>query len=194
MSELRWASRVSPEKIRKLYADESKNILEHDLLQEVGISFYARAESIIATNRIHLQSIVTCPVCHKDIARSDKNMYICECGWSISSEDAHLSYKGQQFIGPSIVEFAEKFISDWDKAANDANKQMMAIDFLIHRFHWEMTERPTRPVAVNYIDGTMTNVTQLILELAFSEDITKRKNYEDWIQNKELSAKIWGAE
>jgi hypothetical protein len=191
MAEIRWAQRVEHYKIRQLYVNNAKCILDNDLLQDVGISFYVRAESVIAANRIHEKNIVECPACHKDIIMSDENQYICECGWNISSKELHLTYKGKQLIGPSIVEFAEKFIRDWNIAAGDANKQMMAIDFLIHRFHWEMTKCPTRPVAVNYIKGKASQIINLISELAFTDDITGRENHEHWLKNKKLSDEIW---
>ena len=191
MSEIRWAPRVSPKKIRRLYEDDAKNIVNRDLLLDVGISFYARAESIIAIHRIHTQGIAPCPVCRRDVVVSEER-YVCECGWSIGAKDLHLTYKGQQTTGASIIGFAEKFIDDWNRALDDPGEQMKAIDFLIHRFHWEMTEQPSRPVAVNYIDSTMTNVTKLILELAYSGDITRKKNREEWLNNRELASKIWG--
>ena len=194
MSEIRWAPRVSPEKIRRLYLDDARHIINHELLLDVGLSFYARAESIIAINRIHMQNIMNCPVCRKDITMSEDDHYHCGCGWEISSKDLHMTYKGKQAVGPSIVEFAEKFIGDWNRALNDPGAQMKAIDFLIHRFHWEMIQRPTRPVAVNYIEGTMTKVTELILELAFNDDITKTENRESWLKNKALSNEIWNKE
>jgi len=188
---IKWATRVSPDKIRQLYADDARQIINHDLLQDVGIAFYARAEAIIEINRIHMQNIATCPACKTDI-RLRENSYSCNCGWCITQKDLHHTYKGKQAVGPSIVEFAEKFIRDWNRAAGDARKQMIAIDFLIHRFHWEMTERPTRPVAVNYIDGSMGKVTALILELAESDDISRVKNREEWVKNQSLARQIWG--
>jgi hypothetical protein len=190
MNGIKWALRVSPEKIRRLYISDAKGIIDNDLLQEVGISFYARAESIIAINKIHTQEVVKCPICRNDVHKSD-NKYLCECGWVIGSKELHQTYKGQQATGLSIIEFAKKFIRDWNGAANNPNKQMMAIDFLIHRFHWEMMQKPTRPVAVNYIDGTMTKITDLILELAYSDDITKKENRKEWLENKKLADEIW---
>ena len=191
MNKIVWASRVSPVKIKQLYSDYARNIVNHDLLHEVGISFYARAESIIAINRIHNEGIAVCPQCYKDVRKSNEMRYICGCGWSISAKELHHTYKGKQTTGISIIGFAEKYITDWKQAQNDPHKQMRAIDYLIHRFHWEMTGNPTRPVAVNYIDGTMGSVTELILELAYSSDITKNGNREEWLKNKELSDKIW---
>jgi hypothetical protein len=171
--------------------DDAMRMVNHDLLQDVGISFYARAESIIAINKIHTQGIVNCPACRRDVSVSD-GRYSCDCGWCIASKELHLTYKGKQATGLSIVEFAEKFIRDWNSALHNPHEQMRAIDFLIHRFHWEMTEKPTRPVAVNFIDGTMKTVTNLILELAYNDDITKIKNREEWLKNNELANSIWG--
>ena len=103
-----------------------------------------------------------------------------------------MTYKGKQYTGLSILGFAEKFISEWNNSLGDPKAQMRAIDYLLHRFHWEMTENPTRPVAVNFIDGTMSNVMQLILELAYSDDISRKNNKEEWLRNKASAERIWG--
>jgi len=193
MTDIRWAPRIHPEKIRQLYLDNSKGIVNHDLLSEVGISFYARARSLITIDRIHTKGIVECPVCQTDVTVSE-NRYICRCGWNIDSKELHQTYKGKQATGASMIEFAKQFIEDWNRALGDSAKQMLAIDFLIHRFHWEMTNRPTRPVAVNFIDGTMTRINELIAELACSEDIRQQANRQEWIKNKELAYTIWNTD
>jgi len=185
-----WAQRVSRDKIKKLYESDANHMLDYDLLQDVGYSFIARAESILTANRMFDLHILTCPSCRKDINENAEKSYICACGWSIGTKDLKATYQGKQLIGRALVEYAEKFIADWNRAINDPKKQMVAIDFLIHRFHWEMTENPTRPVAVNYIEGSMDTVTQLIFDLAYGDTEEMLKHFERWKKIKEKADSI----
>ncbi|HML45134.1 MAG TPA: hypothetical protein PKE04_00110 [Clostridia bacterium] len=191
VDEIRWAARVPRDKIKRLYMSDANGRLDEELLQDVGYAFLARAESVIATNRIHANNIVACPSCGEDVLRYD-DAYTCICGWTIAAKNLHLTYKGKQLIGPSIVGFAEKFIADWNGALGDPRKQMLAIDYLIHRFHWEMTEIPTRPVAVNYIEGNIEEIKRLILELAGDLDGEQKANMDSWLKNRAKSDTYWG--
>jgi hypothetical protein len=193
MNRITWAKRVSREKIKRLYEGDAKHMLDNDLLQDVGYSFIARSESIIAANRLFESRILSCPLCKIDIYENKEcHGYICRCGWAISEKDLKTTYQGKQLIGHALIEYAEKFISDWNKALNDSKKQMVAIDFLIHRFHWEMTENPTRPVAVNYIEGSMNTVTQLIFDLAYGDTKERLENFEHWKKVKAKADSIHG--
>ena len=187
-----WAQRVSCDKIKNLYESDANHMLNYDLLQDVGYAFIARAESILAANRLFESHILTCPSCEKDIKENrDNHAYICECGWSVSEKDLKATYQRKQLIGHALIEYANKFISDWNKALNAPAKQMMAVDYLIHRFHWEMTENPTRPVAVNYIAGSMNTVTQLVFDLAYGDTDEKQENFEHWKKVKATADSIW---
>ena len=186
-----WAQRVSRDKIIKLYESDANHMLDYDLLQDVGYSVIARAESILEANRIYEFQILTCRSCGKDIHENKENLtYACGCGWAVSEKEVKATYQGKQLIGHALIEYANKFIADWNNALNEPAKQMMAIDYLIHRFHWEMTENPTRPVAVNYIEGTMNTVAQLILDLAYGDTKEKQEHFEHWKKIKEKADSI----
>ena len=192
MEEIRWADRVEPGKIRRLYQADAAGRPDEGLLEEVGYAFLARAESILATNRIHLEGVAACPACAADVPRRG-DRYDCPCGWGLDASALHKSYKGKQFIGPSIVDFARKFIADWNAALGEPGRRMAAIDFLIHRFHWEMTEAPTRPVAINYIKGNIGEIKALILGLAGEPGGERQANRDSWLNNSARSDDYWNA-
>jgi hypothetical protein len=54
-----------------------------------------------------------------------------------------------------------------------------------------MTEKPTRPVAVNYIEGTMNTVTQLIFDLASGDTAEMQEHFEHWKKIKAKADSIW---
>ena len=190
-----WSQRVSRDKIKKLYESDANHMLDYDLLQDVGYAFIARSESILAANRLLKFHIFACPSCGEDIHENKENRsYICGCGWSVGEKELKATYQGKQLIGYALDEYANKFIADWNRALNDPKKQMVAVDYLIHRFHWEMTEKPTRPVAVNFIEGSMNTVTQLILELAYGDTEEMQEHLEHWKKIKAKADSIWKKE
>ena len=187
-----WAQRVPRDKIKRLYESDANHMLDYDLLQDVGYAFIARSESILAANRLHKFHILACPSCLKDIHENQENRaYTCGCGWSIGEKELKSTYQGKQLVGYALDEYADKFMADWKRALHDSKKQMMAVDYLIHRFHWEMTEKPTRPVAVNFIEGSMNTVTQLILELAYGDTEEIQEHFEHWKKIKAKADSIW---
>jgi len=64
LSEIKWAPRVSKSKIRKLYQSEAVGLLDEVLLDEVGISFYLRCQSVLTVGRAQ-RGEVECPRCAK---------------------------------------------------------------------------------------------------------------------------------
>jgi hypothetical protein len=116
-------------------------------------------------------------------------MYKCKCEWQKSAKDYHATYKDKQLVGFAVVPFAKKYMFDWEKAKEYADK-MRAIDYLIHTFHHELNEETarTRPAAINFISGKIGSIVDLILELAYGYD---KKLYneqmERWLKNAEKS-------
>ena len=81
------------------------------------------------------------------------------------------SYKGQTLHGLGALielkEFAEKY-----PLAKTYTEKMRLIDFLIHTFHGNLQERPSRPTATNVIAGSNADVAHLIFTLAYGEGST----------------------
>jgi len=191
--EIQWAKRVDPKLIRRLYASDAKRIQNGELIDEVGYGLYARSESLIKANRAHHDFIVDCPSCGREVVSdvpSHEGVFACICGWSMTRQDYHATYRRKQLVAITIVQFAEKFMSDWKKARDSYAKKMKAIDYLIHCFHYELeNDRITaRPAAVNFIDCALIPSIELILELAYGNG---SQEYNDqmqrWIANAKAS-------
>jgi hypothetical protein len=187
IDKITWAPRVSRDKIKRLYESDAKNIQDNELIDEVGYGLYARAESFIKTNRAHNNGIIDCPACNDEIHAAN-NLYACECGWHISTKEYHATYKGKQLVGYAVVPFAEKFIADWERAKDSYSDKMRAIDYLIHTFHHELTENTTRPAAINFIEGKIGTIIELIFELAYGYDASVyNEQLERWLANAQKS-------
>ena len=180
---IKWAPRVLQDLIRRLYKSDAKNIQDNELADEVGYGFYARAESIVKVNRAHNTGVAECPNCGVDVL-CDANVYACKCGWQMAGKNYHDTYRKKQLVGGMYL-FAEKFMTDWKNVADDYSKKMMAIDNLIHEFHWHIghiDQFVTRPVAINFIEGRLASVWNLVIELASYDKNTYKEKMEKWLK------------
>jgi len=185
---IKWAERLPRGIVRRLYESDAKNVQNDDLADEVGYGLYARAKDLIEINRTHETGMIHCRSCGSEIHKSADDMYNCACGWSVSQKEYHISYKGKQFISISAAQFAVEFMRRWELAIDSYADKMMAIDYLIHRFHDEFTERTTRPAAINFIEGKPGDIVDLILELAYSNDkVMYRQQMNCWLDNAKKS-------
>jgi len=81
------------------------------------------------------------------------------------------SYKRQTLHGYGAVEELKEFAGKYPLAKSYVDK-MLLIDGLIHIFHGNLNDRPSRPVATNVIEGSNAEVANLIFNLAYGEGST----------------------
>ena len=182
----RWAPRVRAELIKKLYEENAAGIYDEELVDEIGYAFLARADSLIKTNRAHFEHIVYCPVCGALTQYADHVLH-CGCGWSLPWRDYHATYQKKQLIGENIPPLVEEYLRAFG-VAQDYSAKMRAIDNLLHRFHWELQNAPTRPLAVNFIDLRLWDAVRFLITLAYPEDNPEAKRqYDVWLANAKKS-------
>jgi len=165
-----WAPKLSPNKIRELYEQDAKGIYDDELIEEVGVALYARCESILLVTSSNLGHPL-CIECKAEMPNSYSKdaLLVCpSCGWAITAGEYRDSYKHQTLNGvgalPELKEFAAKY-----PAARTCAERMRLIDALIHAFHGNLSEMPSRPTASNFIEGNAGEVANLIFTLAYGE-------------------------
>lgn len=179
-----WAPKVSPEKIRRLYAQDASGIYDEELVDDVGISLYARCDSMLCVTSANLGHPL-CIECRTEMPHSYAKAFLLKCpkcGWSITVGDYGASYKGQTLNGvgalPELKVFAEKY-----PLAKTYAEKMRLIDYLIHTFHGNLNAEPSRPTATNVIEGNVGEVAKLIFTLAYGESSTVTSNLMDeWLE------------
>ena len=62
LAEVRWAPRVNPSAIRRLYETDARGIVDAEQIDAVGYALYARCRSILRATEAQLGR-VTCPRC-----------------------------------------------------------------------------------------------------------------------------------
>ena len=200
--EIRWARRVKPERIRRLYTLDAKGIVDEELIDDVGYAMYARCLSIRIATRAHAGR-AECPRCREIVARADPDWktwtkeepLVCRCGWETTWGAYHKSYQGKQLHGGQAYPMFRDFIDRWP-AARQPRDKMLAIDALIHACHGQFRSGMGRPAASNLIEGSMRENLALLNELAYGDASTPgvREVRERWKADYEAATWIRGRE
>lgn len=169
----RWAPRLKPYLIRRLYEQDAQGRVDDELLDQVGWALHARCDSFVIANRA-MQGWARCAACQRDFQQPYvlKTELVCPvCGWRCPWRDYLNSIKGQQLNGgPEVVALFQEYLQDFPLAQTSTQK-MILIDRLIHGFHHYLTSKRTRrPVAVNLLDGNLDFVIDFLNRLTFGPD------------------------
>jgi hypothetical protein len=193
-----WAERVPQRKIQQLYEVDARGVYDDDLLDEVGWALYARCDSFVAATGAW-SGRARCHGCGEALLRTDpqpdgSDMLHCEkCGWSVSWRTYFRSIQHKQLSGArTVVGFFQEFVARFP-AARSSREKMLLIDWLIHRFHSENCD-PTRPVAVNLIEGKMSEVIAFLDRLTYGEGSTEgfRQRHAAWRTRMSDTLERWG--
>lgn len=184
-SEIEWAPRVSLAKIRALYVNEARGTCADDLIEEVGFGLLARCQSILEYTAACDEGKVRCKRCatrgqttilQRNLGKPSALLRCPACGWQVrwrvykaESENAD----GQLRAGHAAAAFAR--YADAYPRCRTREEKILAIDQLIHEFHWilvheDQPARANKPAAVNLLRGNIRQVFELLNELTFGEN------------------------
>jgi hypothetical protein len=175
---IHWAPKLRQYKIRQLYENDAKGIIDEELIDEVGYALYARCEAVwMVTER-------RCPECREQCQMSegkDPTMTCPGCGWSTSWKAYKRSYKGKRIHGGRAYEFFLSYMDEFRRATGPRQK-MLAIDRVIHALHESLNQVWTTPASVNLIEGTRDEVIGFLDSLAYGDvtDSAMRSHKEQW--------------
>lgn len=179
---IRWAPKIRPSKIQRLYTAEAAGLLNDEIADEVGIDLLLRVESILQAMR----GQVRCPRCAAVFA-ADKEGLRCpgaNCGWRATYEAYHQSKRHRDLNVANALPAFEAFAQSYPSARTAAAK-MRLIDRLIHEFHWDAKfNEPNRSVGNNLIEGKHAEVVEFLDALSEGGGADK----EEWRQT---MARMW---
>ena len=148
---VQWASRVNPALVRRLYETDARGIVDEELIDTVGHALYARCQSILQATEAHAGRII-CPECGALVIRastpSDRQAILdcAGCGWRVRWVEYFKTFQGKHLNGGGALAFHAEFVEGFRRARSPQEK-MLAIDRLIHAFHWELVQSPGRSAA-----------------------------------------------
>ncbi len=160
---IRWAKKLPPHLLVKLYQSQAMGIIDEELLEDVGAYLYLRCESIIMIGKKEL----FCPNCNQRMSfLSDgavqQEATCIECGWHCSMQTFHESFRHRDLWQGKALDCFEKFYSSYPGAKTTGDK-IILIDTLIHSFHIDAKlNLPNRAVGNNLIEGSLAEVVALL--------------------------------
>ena len=178
---IRWTPRVEPSLIVRLYESDAKGFRDEDLVNEVGCAIIARAEDVIAATASVCDDKAKCPVCGEIISFIspkdggwDTVILNCICGYKAKLREYRESFQGKKLSACGAFPALNKFIKQY-ATAKDYSSKMLAIDLLIHTFHYELQgEQITRSVATNIIYARKEkDLIDFLNKLAYSDNSTQ---------------------
>ena len=182
---IKWAPRLAPDKLARLYRGEAAGLLDSALLDDVAAALYLRCLDIIAVDEIHSANRVRCPFCHAGgaeqyiaISKAEDGKKLdrleCEaCGNVFSLADYNACRKGEQLNLGGAGDAFRGYVADYRRGVTDS-ELMLAVDRLIHSFHYSLKSRPdmpTRSVAPNLIALTLSE------SIAFLDSLSETGAY-----------------
>jgi ribosomal protein L37AE/L43A len=192
-----WSPRIPKHKVRRLYQLDSQGIQDEVLVDEVGFTFLSRCKSFIDANRA-VRGEAPCPICSRIIVHGGRKeeLLTCQhCGWEANWGAYFSTIQKKQLSGAEpVINLFEDYVEAFPKSQTYASK-MVVIDRLIHGFHWHQKYGATRPVAVNLIEGRLTDVIAFLDALSFGDASTSgiQETRAAWIENSTY-ARSWGKE
>jgi len=166
--DFKWARRLSKNDIYRLYKSEASGLLDEELLDEVGIGFYARCKTIKqVTERL-------CPDCSEVIQGAfdgnnpDRQIACQHCQWISKWEYYHRSYKTDRIHGGRAYKYFLAYLEEYP-LCKTARDKMLAIDRLMHYLHEDIDdEGSVTPAAMNLVQGKRNEIREFIESLAYS--------------------------
>jgi hypothetical protein len=192
---IRWAPKVRPERIRRLYEQDALGIVDDELIDDVGLALHARCVSIVRVNT----GRVVCPRCatafevcrtYRERKRGEapddpERVVPCPragCGWQTTVGRWRQSWRHRELHAgwglPALRAFAEAY-----PAATTSRTRMLLIDQLLHAFHQDLRRAtPGRSVAHNLVEGNQRQALELLDSLAYGDHSApeRRATYAAW--------------
>ena len=174
----RWAPRIPKERIRRLYESDARELLDEDLLDDVGSAIAMRCRSILTVSEAR-RGRLACPECapqgREVVTARFGNSFACpECSWHTTWDSFQRSFRRRQLHEGAAGPAFRRFLDEWGKART-AGARMLAVDGVIHAFHsylmrdlstGEERMKPTRPACCNLIQGKMGDIVPFLEKLA----------------------------
>ncbi len=186
---IKWASKIRPELLGRLYASSAEGLIDEDLLDDVGIRLYLRCESIVMISRKEL----FCPSCGRKISFSDNSDQAGQaecpaCGYACTLEQYRKSYQHRDLWQGNAGTYFLKYYQEYPGYKTPGQK-IIAIDTLIHSFHIDSKQNlPNRAAANNLIEGSLKHVVAFLDKLSgispANDEVFRRTANEMWKRRK----------
>ena len=180
LNKFKWHKKVSRNDLLRLYQSESKGMIDDELLDDIGLTFYMRCKQAKEVREYMDKGYIQCLHCDEvlkvpgkvsstaSIVRGGNNLpIICKCGYAYTYREYRRSCNAVNMPGGRAEPIFENFLQKWP-GCKDTKSKMFLIDWLVHECHVTlMSGARGRSVCVNLIEGTLKQISDLIMKLAY---------------------------
>jgi ribosomal protein L37AE/L43A len=173
-AKIRWASRLAPSLLRRLYELDARGIQDAELCDAVGSTLLARCETFERVRR----GEVACPECGAVFAVAREGETLCAgkaCSWRTTHARYWKSIQDHYaFMGRAVAAFGT--FHERYPGARSYREKIVLIDQLIHSFHLAEQATPVKSVASKLLEGNKKDVVRFLDELSARDPRAK----EEW--------------
>jgi hypothetical protein len=133
-----WAPRLSKLQIQRLYQSVGRDLLDEELVDDVGFSLYSRCISMLQVSEA-IRGNPPCPRCDTTAQLDHEPVRFvrcANCGWMCPWELYQKTYQHKWLFAGGLEPFVKDYVRRFP-ATHSHRERMLLIDNLIHRFHWE---------------------------------------------------------
>ncbi len=173
-AKIRWAPRLPPALLKRLYDSDASGIQDIELCNDVGSTLYSRCR----TFALVLRHEVDCPECGTVFPVSSQRTSHCPgngCEWHTTTSGYNKSVKNYSAYPGRAVDAFRSFYRRYPNAKVYKEK-MLLIDRLVHSFHVsEKTGELTKSVASKLLEGNKKAVVRFLDDLSALQPDEKEK-------------------
>jgi hypothetical protein len=171
---IRWAPRLRPQLLKRLYVSDAMGLRDLELCDEVGTILYMRCRTFALVHR----NEVECPKCRTVFAVAPSGQSHCPrkgCDWYTTRPAYAISIRNHYAFHGRAFDAFLSFYRHYPKARTYRDK-MLLIDQLIHSFHVdEKTGTATKSVASKLLEGNKKAVVRFLDELSARDPDAKQE-------------------
>jgi hypothetical protein len=171
---IRWAPRLRPQLLRRLYDSDAEGLQDMELCDEVGMILYMRCRTFALVYR----NEVECPRCHTIFVVSPQDQSHCprkDCDWYTTHREYAASIRNHYAFPGKAIDAFLSFHRRYPHVRTYRDK-MLLIDQLIHSFHVnEKTGTPTKSVASKLFEGNKKAVVRFLDDLSALDSDEKQE-------------------
>ncbi len=172
-AKIRWAPRLPPALLKRLYDSDARRFQDVELCDEVGRHLYERCRTFVL---VHNQE-VECPACGQVYGVSRDGTSLCtgnDCKWSTTWLVYQVSVRNHYAHTGRAIDAFSRFFGRYPSASS-YKARILLIDQLIHSFHLNESQSPTKSVASKLLEGNKTQVVRFLDELSALSSADKER-------------------
>ncbi len=171
---IRWAGRLPPRLLQRLYESDAQGFRDLELCDDVGLRLHARCRVFVLVHHREVE----CPACgevYAVAARGESPCPAARCFWATTAETYWQSVRNHYaHTGRAIAAFQD-FHRGYPRASSYPDK-ILLIDRLIHAFHVdELKQQPVKSVASKLLEGNKDQVVRFLDRLSARDPAAKQR-------------------